>query len=191
MNEAVRLQSPPRPTHKLARLVAWCALCFAMLFVSCGAQRGGKLQGSLLDFYDVEYSTVRARLYSSELAIEYVREDGEVPVRVTVLRDVDLVAGESFDLPERGHITGRVGDTDIPEIANGSVLLEEFEIVDGSQVVGNFSASFSLGTDTASLSGDFDVPLEIVDRVRGYPHDFGTDMADMGDDSGDMTGSLD
>lgn len=169
------------------RLLAMLALCTAMLFISCGAQRGGNLQGSLLDFYDVEYSMVRARLYSSELAIEYVREDGEVPVRVTVLRDVDLVAGESFSLPARGNITGRSGDTDIPELADGSVLLEEFEIVEGSQVVGNFSASFSLGMDTASLSGEFDVPLEIVDRVQGYPHDFGTDMSDMSEEMGSTT----
>ena len=180
------LPSPPR-AGALIRALTLLLMCAAMLLMSCGAQRGGKLNGSLLDFYDVEYSTVRARLYSSELAIEYVREDGEVPVRVTVLRDVDLAAGESIEIPARGNITGRVGDTDMPELSDGSVLLDEFEIVEGSQVVGNFSASFSLGMDTASLSGEFDIPLEIVDRVQGYPHDFGTDMADMSEEMGSTT----
>lgn len=159
------------------RLYCGVVICVSMLFVmSCGGQRGGKLSGSLLDFYNAEYSTVRARLYSSELAIEYVREDGEVPVRVTVLRDQGLVQGKTFKLPAQGNLTGRVGDTDLPELAASEVTIDTFEIVDGTRVQGSFTASFRLGMDTASLSGEFETELEIVDRVSGYPYDFGTDM---------------
>ncbi len=166
----------------------WAGLilvCAMMILTSCGARRGGNLTGSLLDFYDAQYSTVRARLYSSELAIEYVREDGEVPVRVTVLRDSNLVSGQTYELPEQGNMTGRVGDTDLPELDNAEVILEDFEIVDGSRVRGSFSASFRLGMDTASLSGEFDTELEIVDKVPGYPFDFGLDLGDQAPEMGE------
>ena len=150
-----------------------------LLCSSCGDEGSGRLRGSLLNFYDAEHERVRARLYSSELAIEYVREDGEVPVRVTLRRDADLVAGERFTLPARGALTGRVGDTDAPELEEGEVTLERFEIVEGERVVGEFTASFTLREDTASLSGTFDAPLQIVDRVPGYAYDFGVPEAEM------------
>lgn len=174
------------PSRRIrAVLCGMFALCMLSTMTSCGAQKGGTLTGSLLDFYDAEYSTVRARLYSSELAIEYVREDGEVPLRVTILRDANLISGKTFELPGQGNMTGRVGDTDLPELSAAKVTLDTFEIVDGTRVVGTFSSSFRLGMDTASLSGEFDTELEVVDKVQGYPHDFGTDLGEMGEEMGE------
>ncbi len=165
---------------RAARLLPFVFLCLIFGATSCRADRGGTLNGSLQDFYDTSYERVRVRLYSSEVAIEYVREDGEVPVRVSVLRGPHLVAGQSIDIDvdARGDITGRSRDTDMPPITSGSITFEEFGLADGTSIVGEFSASFDVGGDEASLSGTFDAPMEVVPQVQGYDLDLGSDAGD-------------
>lgn len=158
-----------------------CALALAL--GSCGQDRGGRLQGSLDAYYDIEYERVRARLYpGSELAIEYVREDGEVPVRVTARQPGELPTGQPIDLTERGALTGRVRDTDIPQMSSGSMILEQFSPGQpGSMIVGEWSASFDVSGDELGLRGTFEVELEVVEQIEGYEIDLGgPDMGDMG-----------
>jgi hypothetical protein len=133
-----------------------------MLVAGC-ADEGG-LSGSLGDVYRLDYDVVRARLYSSELSVEYVTASGSVPVRVTLrVRDVEL-EGREYDLVAHGDVTGRNADgSEIPRFTEGVFELDEFAPETGATVAGSFDASFASGRDTLSLSGSFDTSLEVVD----------------------------
>ena len=113
---------------------------------------------------------MRARLYPSELAIEFVSEADEVPVRITLLRDPPL-ATETYDLVERGEITGRADGVEIPRFITGSLTLENWEAIQDARVRGEFDATFETGKDVASLAGEFDTTLEVIDEVAGYEVD--------------------
>lgn len=144
------------------------ALAGALLATAC-ANTPNSLNGSLSDVYDIHFESVRARIYSSELAIEYVDVTGAVPVRVT-LRLVDTVpaAGTSYDLAEVGDVTGRSDDdVEIPRFNTGKLDLDAYERTSGALVSGSFRSKYSTGRDSLSLNGDFDTTLEIVDRTPG------------------------
>lgn len=127
------------------------------------------LSGSLTDFYDVSFDTVRARLYPNEFAIEYLRTNGQVPVRVTLVVDEEApIHAGKFNLMEAGNITGRSDDVDIPDMVSGKITLETYEPTQGGAVKGNFEASFLTGKDTTSLKGVFDTAIEVVDHPGGY-----------------------
>ena len=170
----------------MPRMILFLSCLSMCLVTSCGQDKQGELSGSLQQFYDTSFERTRARLYSSELAIEYVREDGEVPVRISVRRGPHLKTDTSIDLIEFGSLTGRSRDTDMPLLSSGKVTFERLDFEDGEMVVGEFDASFSVGRDTASLSGSFETSLEDVETVSGYEWDFGSDMGDMPDTSGNM-----
>lgn len=157
------------------------ALLLAM--TSCGVETS-TLTGSLERFYKLGYTQVRARLYASELSIEYVNENGEVPVRITVLRSPRLARERVFTLPEEGRVNGRVRDTDLPEMNDGTVTLTTFTIEPGAVVTGEFGANFQVGKDTAALAGTFETTLEIIDQVPGYDLGIELDLGDM--DMSDM-----
>ena len=55
---------------------------FLALVLSFWGCADNTLGGSLADFYDTKFDGVRARLYEDELAVEYYRDNGEVPVRI-------------------------------------------------------------------------------------------------------------
>lgn len=142
-----------------------------LLLLSAGcAKDEASLVGSLGDFYDLRHEVVRARLYPSELAIEFVKENNEVPVRLTVSTDPPLAPG-SYDLLERGEITGRTDGVDIPRFRSGELRLEEFDPNPDSHIRGDFEATFETGKDVASLAGKFDTTLIVIDRIAGYDVD--------------------
>ena len=148
-------------------------LCSALILVAgfcalTGCKKDdASLVGSLGDFYDLQHQEVRARLYPSELAIEYVAENDEVPVRLTVLREPPL-STETYDLVERGEITGRADGVEIPRFITGNLTLRDFSPDPDARVRGEFEATFETGKDVASLAGDFDTTLEVIDAVSGY-----------------------
>ena len=148
-------------------------LLFLAMFASVGcSDEEGALRGSLEEFYNINYVDVRARLYPSELAIEYIRENGQVPVRVTLRRtEGEPIRTGDYDLGTKGNITGRSGDNDIPPFNGGSLTLEEFSASNGASIVGEFSARFRTGEDEAALSGDFDTELEVIENIAGYDAD--------------------
>lgn len=154
-------------------------LLFVMIVLvlasSCSKEEAS-LVGSLGDFYELRHDAVRARLYESELAIEFVRENFEVPVRVTVSTTPKLEPGE-YDLAERGDVTGRSDGVDIPRFRTGALRLDRYEGVGDTRISGDFDATFDTGKDVASLAGLFDTTLVVIDSVEGY--DGGGDYPDL------------
>lgn len=147
-------------------------LCGAVLLLaSACAKDEAALVGSLGNFYDLRHEEVRARLYPSELAIEFVRETEEVPVRITVRTDEPLEAGGSYDLVERGEISGRQDGVEIPRYRTGTLRLEVYQASHLEPIRGEFEATFETGRDVASLAGRFDTALEVIERVDGYSVD--------------------
>lgn len=171
-------------------LDSWLAvgLLSASLLVggaSVGCESGrNTLGGSVGESYDLSFDTTRARLYSSELAVEYVRESGEVPVRVALDRGGGSVGTGSYSLGDRGSVVGRVEQNRLPEMRSGELILREFEARTGARVRGRFSAELESANDDSSLSlrGRFATTLEVVDENQGYR--FGRDAGnarDVGD----------
>jgi len=140
----------------------------AAALAASGCAENNALSGSLTDFYDVSFDFVRARLYPSELAIEYARTNGEVPVRLTLAVGESALKPGTYELPAAGDISGRSGTTDIPAITSATVDLGEFSPVPGTAVVGSFYASFRTGDDVTSLTGDFDTHLVVIEHADGY-----------------------
>ena len=126
------------------------------------------ISGSLTDFYDVKFDGVRARLYSTALAIEFWRENGEVPVRLTLRIGEQPPKPGDFDLMTLGAITGRSDDQDIPFTTSATLTLDEFTPRSGTTISGSFDASFRAGGDKLSLSGTFETTLNVIDSVGGY-----------------------
>ena len=149
------------------------SLLLGLVLVSLGGCADeNALSGSLSDFYNVSFDGVRARLYPTELAIEYIRENGEVPVRVTIEVDEgERLTTRTYTLPEKGGVTGRSGTNDIPPLDTARIELEEYAGADGTPIVGTFDASFLTGDDTTSLNGVFDTTLEVVSATEGYEID--------------------
>lgn len=169
------------------KLMPRAAIAATLLaLTSCGVETS-TLTGSLERFYKLNYTQVRARLYASELAIEYVNENGEVPVRITVIRSPKLGRERVFTLPEDGRVNGRVKDTDLPEMNDGMVTLTSFTVEQGALLTGEFGANFQVGEDTAALAGTFETTLEIIDQVPGYDLGIELDLGDMDMTDMDMT----
>jgi len=147
-------------------------LSIALLLVFLGggcADAPNTLNGSLSEVYDIHFEHVRARIYSSELAIEYVDVSGAVPVRVTLsVVDTTVVAGVTYDLSLVGDITGRSdNDIEIPRFTEGKLTIDEYVRESGALVVGDFKSKYATSRDSLTLSGDFETELEIVDRTPG------------------------
>jgi hypothetical protein len=177
---------------KAARLV----ILLAMVGLCACSDSGGTLSGSLGDYYDLSFDHTRARLYSSDLAVEFVAADGQVPVRVSLSRGDGLAAG-TYDLEQRGDITGQRDDTRIPRFISGTLELSKFSASDGAAIEGSFEAKFATGRDESTLDGEFATTLEVIEGPKGYGFDTGGDAGsdagkagDAGDevDAGDASG---
>ncbi len=170
----------------LSSKLVWSLLFVALVATGC-SDAGGSLSGSLGDFYDLSFDHTRARLYSSEFALEYVAKDGQVPIRVSVQRGDKGIEAGTYDLKARGDITGQRGDNRIPRFLSGTIEFTSFSNKQGAPVEGSFQAEFQTGRDKATLSGDFSTSLEVVDGPKGYGFDTGPDVGDAGDagDAGD------
>ncbi len=136
---------------------------FGALAAGCD-QANNTLHGSLSEVYNLHFESVRARLYTSELSIEYIDTHSAVPVRLTLdLSVVEPAADQSYDLMEVGDITGRMpNDTEIPRFTEGELDLDQYLAEPDADVTGSFTAKFLTGRDTLTLSGDFETTLEVV-----------------------------
>ena len=172
--------------RSLFRLGIACAAMvglFSLFAIGCGGSKAeGTLEGSLRDVYNADFDSVRIRLYSSELSVEYLRSNGEIPVRATLKAKVlDRAPGE-FEMPEDATVTGYSGRTRVPDVTQGTFTLEEFEELEGANIKGSFTAQFRAGDDIVVLHGRFEGPLEIVEDVfipEVEDRDAGVDL--MGD----------
>ncbi|MFU8802643.1 MAG: hypothetical protein ACNA8W_02430 [Bradymonadaceae bacterium] len=166
-----------RGLTSLAPILSLALILSVSAMAGCSDDNEGRLQGSVGSVYGLSFDQVRARLYTSELAIEYHRENGEVPVRLTLRHDDEEIKPGSFDLPERGDISGRSRGVDIPRLVSGKLRLESYEPRQGATVKGEFEAVLKSGDDRLTLTGEFEAPLEIV--LHGYPIiDVGMDTSD-------------
>jgi hypothetical protein len=147
----------------MSRRLTWLGLLSLIsLLASCDTDGNG-LRGSLSTFHDLSFSSVRARLYSSELAIEYVRENQEVALRVTVRRaEIEPGPGVEADLATQGDVTGATAGTPLPPLTAGTVRFSRFSAAADSTVRGHFDARFEAGLTEVGLTGDFDVPLTLA-----------------------------
>ncbi len=142
--------------------------CFVGLSLGPWACAENNLSGSLTSYYNVDFDRVQARLYKdSELAIEFVRDNGEVPVRITIKAD-EAIKAKTYSLPRMGTVSGRSGDSDMPQLTSGSVTLDAFKAKQGETLSGTFTARFDVGKDELNLTGDFSARLELVAAVPGY-----------------------
>ena len=141
------------------------AWLFALALAGCG-QEGGDLSGSLDEIYRLEHTGVRARLYSSELAIEYTRDDGSVPVRVSLRGTPETIGEGEYDLFEMGGLGGRAPDgNEVPAMISGTLEIDTYEPTEGGDCSGSFEATFEAGRDRLNLNGSFNAPLDVV----GWP----------------------
>ena len=139
-----------------------------LFLLACKALAPNSLDGSLTESYDLAFDDTQARLYTSELAIEYVEDPAgaaTVVLRVTLDSDVEPKAGKSYDLVEHGEITQSGAlNTSLPDLDQGDLELDEYGDKAGDKVVGSFDASFVTGEgQTLQLQGRFKTELEIVD----------------------------
>ena len=140
------------------------ALLLFGLCLLCACTTEGDLEGSLSDVYRLDHELTRARLYNSELSIEYAREDGSVPVRVTLRQaNADLASDRVYDLLKSGAVTGQLADgTEMPPLISGQLKLIEFKAQEGARIRGEFDATLDGVRDTLSLSADFDTTLDVI-----------------------------
>lgn len=143
-------------------LVAGLAL---LALAGCDSS-GGWLSGSLSSVYDTRFVDVQARLYESELAIEYRRGDGSTPVRVTVSRRRLTLEDDITALIEQreADVSGieRDGTAILPP-SEGDVELQRVDLFEGGRVKGRFGAVFPASDRELGLVGGFDTRVEVVD----------------------------
>ena len=151
----------------LSKAIAIASVLIAAL-TACDDKGDNYLDGSLADNYDMDFDSVRIRLYDSELAIEYVQETGSgdlVPLRLTINTNmVALEADTIYDLAEYGTVTRGQGfdSSYLPDLKEGTLTLDGYSGEAGSNVNGSFEATFSESDGaTTTLWGGFSSSLEI------------------------------
>jgi len=153
----------------LARGLVLGAVALAAALLSCDDQGANYLDGSLTESYDLDFDSVRIRLYPSELSIEYVAKGSQgeqVALRVTLdSNEAALAAGTIYDLTNHGTITQGDGyGSPLPEIESGDLTLSKYAGTGGSKVKGKFDARFTTDNGTTlTLRGGFSGKLEIVE----------------------------
>lgn len=141
----------------------------ALALTACGGDSDNYLEGSMAESFDLAFDSVRVRLYTSELAVEYVVESDEgekVALRVTLSRTAStaLAVGGSYDMAVMGTIGRGSGFTaDLPPMESGTTTLTTYGEEDGAACSGTFESVFAM-TDGSkkTLRGGFAGPLEVV-----------------------------
>jgi len=116
------------------------------------------LRGSVSRIYPLGFAHTRARRGASELAVQWVAADGQVPVQV-VLRSPDTLGPGAWRLPEHGDVLGTRDDRELPALSGGEVQLSAFEPTPGGRVAGAVQVTLVGGY---SLIGVFEAEVEDV-----------------------------
>ena len=135
----------------------------ALWLAACVEGPPNQLEGSLTRVFDLGFDATRARLYDTELSVEYVDEarSGRVAVRLT-LRDPQAIEPGRFDLVVRGSV-GLADEVDgqLPPLSEGVMELLDYR---SDWLVGTFRATFEAPDETRLLlTGAFDASIEVVD----------------------------
>ncbi|MCC6337459.1 MAG: hypothetical protein IT380_26110 [Myxococcales bacterium] len=149
----------------MSRLLPLALLAFA----GCGA---AGLDGSLTSVMDLSYDAVELRQTADEVAVAFVRKNGDTALQVTAaLKDVTLAAGQPLNLAEkltattqRGVLSRNVmGDTTtrFPSLERGTLTLGSLPTAQGT-VSGSFNATLVQGATEPygrTVSGKFDAAV--------------------------------
>jgi len=126
-----------------------------------------ELNGGLGETFDLVFDGARARLYASELSVEYIdsgRQD-RVALRVTV-PVAEITTDDSILLIESHGYVSLSDDQggQLPPMVSGQLDLIEYSPDDAAWVVGKFQASFETADDIRlAVWGRFNTQLEVID----------------------------
>ncbi len=152
---------------RAAWLTAIIILC--VVFGGCEDTGDNYLEGSMTKSFDMDFDSTRARLYESELSIEYVADSDEgekIAFRVTINSgEVVLESGTAYNMVTDGSVSrGQGYGSALPELESGTLYLDSFSEEDGSNVSGTFNARFIASDQTIkTLRGGFSASLEVVE----------------------------
>ena len=133
-------------------------LLATLLLSGCGEDEESALRGSLQSVCDLEHDTIRARLYSSSLTIEYVTGP-TVKIRLTVSTKGEPIEGPgTYELGDRGEVSGAC---EAPPLVSGSLTLDEYKPTDGARIKGRWSAILDGVHGQLSVVGEFETLLEL------------------------------
>jgi len=129
---------------------------------SCGAQETEELalHGSVSRVYPLQYDSIRARLFTSELAIQYVSGREVIISAIARLDERALEGPTTVDLGLHGEVVGNRGGVILPPFLSGTLQLDAYAPNEGSAVTGYFDAVIEGDDRNYAVHGDFDVTLE-------------------------------
>jgi len=141
-------------------------LCVAITaFAACGEDtESDTLTGSVSRIYPLSFDSVRARVTSTQFAIQYVK-GGQVPVQVVIeLMHHPIEGPATFDLAFGGTVVGSRDGNSLPDFIDGQLILKKVALSQGATISGEFNAN--VGTDSGNnyaVHGTFDTTLEVID----------------------------
>ena len=147
--------------RRLTLIASWIMMAAAVM--GCDDRGDNYLDGSLVKNYNISFKSVRARLSSTQLAIEYVKDD-VAALRITLnIDEVTPKSGGTYDLAAHGSVT-RYGDFGtLPGIESGELTFDAYSETDGKEISGDFHGKFvSDSGSTQSLKGAFKTKLEVT-----------------------------
>lgn len=145
----------------IRNLILSSGLMLLALSTACGGKGPNKLQGSLDEYYDLTFVETRARLFPSQLSVEWVDEDQEVVVRATVnVIQVTLEGPATVDLALYGDLSGTSGGTPIPDMQSGTLVLDAYAAQAGAEVEGSMDAEVIGQRGNSSVHGEFKAILD-------------------------------
>lgn len=133
-----------------------------LALAGCDDTDATALRGSVSRIYALDFVETRARLSASELSIEYVAGDGQVPVQIIARPPPDGAA--TVDLATDGDVLGRRDGIALPARKSGALVLLSFAPSEGGVVIGSFEAVLTTGETDYTLVGTFDT---VVEDLRG------------------------
>ncbi|NOJ94894.1 hypothetical protein HMI51_18390 [Corallococcus coralloides] len=140
---------------------------FALVATACGDE-GGKLEGSVTELIDLRYQRTEAALAEGTLAVSFVNTQGsgqdvvlKVSARVAdMLPDNEYAGSLDIDLAQalddgsqRGSVGRSVLDEPVrpfPPLVRGNLFVKSLPKNTGDRVSGEFSVTFTNGTDVYS-----------------------------------------
>ncbi|MBI2892007.1 MAG: hypothetical protein HYY06_00535 [Deltaproteobacteria bacterium] len=144
------------------------ALVLAALLWGCDGDSASFIDGSAASSYDMDFDEVRIRLFSTEVAVEYVRKAGsgeELPLKLTVSFAEDpIAAGQPIDLhPPSGTVNRVPNSPQLPELSDqeSTITFETWSTEAGASIEGTFRVDFENGTGlNGAFSADLERPLD-------------------------------
>ena len=138
------------------------ALIIASCLWSCTTEETEEaaLHGSVSRIYPLQYDTVRARLFTSELAIQYVSGREVIISAVARIDEMPIEGPTTVDLGSYGEVVGNRGHVILPPFVSGTLHLDAYAPREGAPVTGYFDAVIEGDDRDYAVHGDFDVLLE-------------------------------